>query len=482
MNINNISSEDLQDILAVFLRNSDRSLKYDDLSKSKILSKISNSSIHRGVQNLQRRGIISVSNSRGKSKGGERVKNFHLIKRRVVFKEIVKIVGDKIFEELLASDYTNCIIKKYGFISVFNILKEKMKGANFNRMASRSLLKQQATIEEYRDKAKCISNYLLKYFGPELFDIQKSGVNIKEKIRPNSRDYAEIYGLLVDRFETTVPLNLEDRNEISSLLIDDKVEHIKSKIGYKLRPLSSEHIELLTEFDKLEAVRLYRKVIYGEIRESFKELSKIPLLVPQCLYLFMECDNYLSPFTSYPVQSPEIPLFSRPFQRIYDDVYLLGPSDLKFLARRAFVIYKNFASFLSDFFRYSAPKDTKALRRELMEFIYLWNVSSTNFDLVWLYLNNVYGEKIGSGNFYLQSDGMRFKLTDLNNNKPLADEERFIKTFSPKPMLFERRYEARRSMDRPFTQLRPCLCFKDLFGWSDTISIKQIRLDLNPSR
>ena len=244
---------------------------------------------------------------------------------------------------------------------------------------------------------------------------------------------------------------------------------------------ASEHIKLLTEFDKLEAVRLYRKVIYGEIRESFKGLSKIPLLVPHCLYQFMEYDNYLSPFTSYPVQSPEIPLFSRPFQRIYDDVYLLGPSDLKFLACRAFVIYTDFASFLSDFFRYSAPRDTKALRRELMEFIYLWNVSSTNFDLVWLYLNNVYGEEIGSGNFYLQSDGMRFKLTDLNNNEPLADDERFIKTFSPKPMLFERRYEARRSMDRPFTQLRPCLCFKDLFGWSDTISIKQILLDLNPS-
>jgi len=481
MNKNNICIEDLQKILVVFLKNSDRSLTYSDLIKSKKLCEISSSSIHRGVLNLQIRSIIGVSTSIGRPKGGERVKNFHLIKQRIVFKKIFKIVGDTTFEELFASEYTNYIIKKCHFTRVFDIIKGKMKDANFNRIASRSLLKQPATIEEYRDKVKCLSNYLLKYFGPEFFDFHKSGVDIKEKIRPNSRDYAEIYGLLVDRFETTVPLNLEDRNEISSLLSDDKVDHIKSKIGYKLRPLSSEHIELLTEFDKLEAVRLYRKVIYGEIRESFKGLSKIPLLVPQCLYQFMECDNYLSPFTSYPVQSPEIPLFSRPFQRIYDDVYLLGPSDLKFLARRAFVIYKNFASFLSDFFRYSAPRDTKALRRELMEFIYLWNVSSTNFDLVWLYLNNVYGEQIGSGNFYLQGDGMRFKLTDLNNNEPLPDDERFIKTFSPKPMLFERRYEARRSMDRPFTHLRPCLCFRDLFGWSDMISIKQILLDLNPS-
>jgi len=480
MNKNNISKENLQDILVVFLRYSDRSLTYDDLNKNKILSEISSSSIHRGVQNLQRRGIIDVSNSRGRPKGGERVKNFYLIKRKVVFKKIYKLLEDRTFEELLNSGYTNSIIKNYKFANVFDIVKGKMENSHYNRMSSRSLLKQPATIEEYRDKAKDVSNDLLKYFSSELFDFQISGVDIKEKIRPNSRDYAEIYGLLVDRFETSSPLNLGYRNEISSLLSDDKVEHIKIKIGYKLRPLSSKHIELLTEFDKLESVRLYRNVIYREIVESFKKLSRIPHLVPLCLYQFMTYDNYLSPFTSYPVQSPEIPLFSRPFQRIYDDLYLLGQSDMKFLACRAFVIYTDFAVFLSDFFRYSAPRDTKALRRELIEFIYLWNVSSTNFDLVWIYLKNVYKEQIGSGNYYLQSEGMRFKLTDLNNNEPLADEERFIKTFSPKPMLFERAYEARRSMDRPFTHLRPCLCFKDLFGESNTISIKQILLDLNP--
>ena len=256
---------------------------------------------------------------------------------------------------------------------------------------------------------------------------------------------------------------------------------MKSKIGYKLRPLSGKHIEFLTTFDKLESVRLYRNVIYREIVELFGKLSKIPGLGPKCLFQFMEYDNYLSPFTSYPVQSLEIPLFSRPFQRIYDDAYLLGQDDLKILADRAFVIYNNFASVLSEFFKFSVPRDKKALRRELMEFIYLWNISSTNFDLIWIYINNIYKEPIGSGNYHIQSDGIRFYLNDLETNKPLPDEERYIKTFSPKPILFEKRYEARRSMDRPFTHLRPCLCFQDLFEWSDIISIDQILSELKPS-
>ena len=82
---NNIRSEDLQKILVAFLVNSDRPLTYDDLSKSEMLSEISNSSIHRGVLNLQRRSILDMSPSRGKPKGGERVKNFCLIRRKIIF-------------------------------------------------------------------------------------------------------------------------------------------------------------------------------------------------------------------------------------------------------------------------------------------------------------------------------------------------------------------------------------------------------------
>ena len=194
-------------------------------------------------------------------------------------------------------------IEKYSFTRVYNIIRDGMKNPDFKQSASKALLNQPAVIRKYGDDARFISKFLLKYYKPDLFDFYKLGIDLKEEIRPNSKDYAEIYGLLVDRANVASPLDLGYRKEPSSLLFDDKIEQMKSKIGYKLRPLSSKHIELLTNFDKLESVRLYRNVIYREIVELFGKLSKIPGLGPKCLYQFMEYDNYLSPFTSYPFRA-----------------------------------------------------------------------------------------------------------------------------------------------------------------------------------
>ena len=466
-------------LLTIFIQDPKSSFRYEDLSPK--LPEISESSIRRMLQELEKRDILNASYLPGRPRGGKRVKNYRLNLELSHFDKIFQIFLKDGAAELLASPYIDHIVKNYHLARVYEIIKHELENVSFNQRASKALLKQSSVMEEYRETAKFISDFLLRYYTVNLFDFYKLGVDLKDEIRPNSKDYAEIYGLLVDRAKVASPLDLGYRRELSSLQSDDKIEQIKSKIGYKLRPLSGKHIEFLTTFDKLESVRLYRNVVYREIVKLFGKLSKIPSLGPKSLFQFMEYDNYLSPFTSYPVQSLEIPLFSRPFQRIYDDAYLLGQDNLKILADRAFVIYNNFASVLSEFFKFSAPRDKKALRRELMEFIYLWNISSTNFDLIWIYINNIYKEPIGSGNYYIQSDGIRFYLSDLETNKPLPDEKRYIKTFSPKPMLFEKRYEARRSMERPFTHLRPCLCFQDLFEWSEIISIDQILSELKPS-
>ena len=479
---NSTGADNTRKILDALLRDFKRPYHKKDLILNQELKDMSDSSMDRAVKRLQGLRILKKTpKAKLKPTGKERGKEFYLIEGLVTFKRLFEILQEDYLQALLASEYTNRIIEKYSLTRVYKIIREDIKNPDSIQGASKALLNQPAVIRKYRDDANFISNFLSKYYGPDLLEFYKLGIDLKDEIRPNSKEYAEIYGLLVDRANVASPLDLGYREAPSSLLFDDKIEQIKAKIGYKLRPLSSKHIEFLNTFDKLESVRLYRNVIYREIVELFGRLSVIPGLGSKSLFQFMEWDNYLSPFTSYPVQSPEIPLFSRPFQRIYDDVYLLSSDDLKVLADRAYVIYKNFAGFLSDFFRYSAPIDSKALRTELMEFIYLWNVSSTNFDLVWLYLKDVYGECTGSGNYHLLSDGMRFRLTDLKINEPLTDDEGYIKIFSPKPIIFEKRYEARRSMERPFTHLRPCSCFKDLFGWSDMISIDQILLELKSS-
>jgi hypothetical protein len=56
----------------------------------------------------------------------------------------------------------------------------------------------------------------------------------------------------------------------------------------------------------------------------------------------MILDNYLSPLTSYPANSPKSLIFSRPFQRIYDDVFLLDETDFHKFVYRAYFIYDRF--------------------------------------------------------------------------------------------------------------------------------------------
>jgi hypothetical protein len=322
---NSIGTDRIRRVLIALLRDIKKPYYYEDLIQNQELGDMSDSSIDRAVKQLQGLRILKKTpKAKVKSRGKGRGKEFSLIEGLVVFKRMFEILREESSQALLASEYTNHIIEKYSFTRTYNIIRDDIKNPDSKQSASNALLNQPAVIRKYRDDARFISKFLLKYYGPDLFDSYKLGIDLKDEIRPNSKDFAEIYGLLVDRVNVASPLDLGYREGPSSLLSEDKIEQIKSKIGYKLRPLSAKHIELLTDFDELESVRLYRNVIYREIVKLFGGLSKISGLGPKSLFQFMEYDNYLSPFTSYPVQSPEIPLFSRPFQRIYDDAYLLG--------------------------------------------------------------------------------------------------------------------------------------------------------------
>jgi len=57
---------------------------------------------------------------------------------------------------------------------------------------------------------------------------------------------------------------------------------------------------------------------------------------------FVDFDVILSPFTSYPRNEPSYLLSYRPFERIYDDTYLLDESDHEKFIKRANVIYSHF--------------------------------------------------------------------------------------------------------------------------------------------
>ena len=114
-----------------------------------------------------------------------------------------------------------------------------------------------------------------------------------------------------------------------------------------------------------------------------------------------------------------------------------------------------------------------------LELIFYWNVASTRFDLICLYLAPEYSEKrIGSGHYHLKCDGMTFQILDLMTNEKLLPEEdaKNILSFGSMPIEFEELENEyfSRYMSDPFTYLRPCLVFKNLEGYSSYIPIELI--------
>ena len=111
--------------------------------------------------------------------------------------------------------------------------------------------------------------------------------------------------------------------------------------------LDSRFIEILQWFDALEAYNFYKKVIGTDyLNRYWKKADKDNPNDAKLLRSFLEYDIALNPFTSYPVNDPIKLLFLKPFERLYNDVYLIDHSSDDILVRRAYLIYSNFKEIL----------------------------------------------------------------------------------------------------------------------------------------
>ena len=273
----------------------------------------------------------------------------------------------------------------------------------------------------------------------------------------------------------------DDRGDVWRSKLNRSLPQSSINILYRLRPIHSKHIEILKSFNSVEAVDLYRKTIYLKLSALYSELERRSLITPG-LSWFMDFDNYLSPFSSFPTNSLPFLLFSRHFQRIYEDVFLLDQEDKVFLVDRARSIYLNFPDFLFDFFRNNLPMKKKVLEQQIRQFIFEWNVASTNFDSILYYLESVYGEELGSGKYHLKSEDMMFQIEDIKTNRPLLSNEEFVVQFSSMPIIVTipgamEGQGGAEYMEEPFTYLRPCQCFHSTHGM-DFIPIDQIMSEL----
>ncbi|MGD0954608.1 MAG: hypothetical protein ABR985_19855 [Methanotrichaceae archaeon] len=249
------------------------------------------------------------------------------------------------------------------------------------------------------------------------------------------------------------------------------------EIGKELIPNEIGLIKILGDFEPIDAVRFYRENIHKSVVEGLERLAEQGIIT-EGLHQFLTSDNYLSPLTSYPVNGTLQLILLQPFQRIYEDIYLLDGESFKRMSTRAAAIYNYFPDILFELIR-SDPPDHEALEIIIKQMIFHWNVASTRFDLICICLDKLIKKSECSGNLHLGIDGLAYAITDLENNKQLLPDEkaRSILLEGSTPLISKKvghDLYGSELMDDPFTRLRPCITFKDIDWRSDFITIEEI--------
>jgi len=336
-------------------------------------------------------------------------------------------------EELLKSNYTNYIIKKRGFKKIYETIKIKLQDNKFKKIGS-VILNHPATHEEYERFADNLQKII-------------SHLEIKE-------------------------------DEIGIKIRKQDLSYVFHEIGLDLSPNKIDKIDLLKDFEPASAVRFYREHIHKSVQTGLDKLRERDV-ISEGLHDFLVIDNYLSPLSSYPVNGTLQLLFAQPFQRLYEDIYLLDGEGFGLMSLRAAAIYNNFADIIFELIK-NDPPERAFLEATATELIFHWNVASTRFDFVCDQLARLNNDRKEIGNYHLGTDGLKYKIANLDDNsKQQLDEKTAtsILIMGSTPFIFEecnQRELRAKQMEDPFTSLRPCMTFQDM-GWkNDFIPIEEI--------
>ena len=264
-------------------------------------------------------------------------------------------------------------------------------------------------------------------------------------------------------------------------------------------------VEILQSFDPIEALNFYKNTIDKSYSDLFRKIAaEKETNYAELLNAFLEYDIALSPFTSYPVNDdPILLLFMRPFERIYDDVYLIKESDRDVMVKRAYFIYSNFDKLLllgimsmrkeakdceaimkgeayDEEYYEKLKKDNfiRYLRKDLFcrkdnlnslikELIFYWNIASLRLD--WIYYAIINRNQISPGTkkrYHIKSDSDGIQAINLDNYKKVIHQEATREAMMITALCSE---EA-----DPFSTLRYCSCFKDHGLEEKQIKIKKL--------
>jgi hypothetical protein len=391
MSNDEISSINIRRILDWFLGNPDILCTYDDMKYLRELT--SESRIREALRKLVSRKILSADNPTGrprsKKEEQERRIRYGINRDLDTFQKLFYLYFEDGMEEFLGSNYTNHIIEQHQFSDIYEIIKDKLEISRFRRVASKALLNQPATIDEFKSIPKSTINYLDEW--------------------------------------KDVPFYLSN-----------------------LRFLD---IETLRYLDPIEAVSFCRNNLCEIFLDMHKKIGGRKIRSSnEVLLQFNKLDCHLSPFTSYPVYEPIELLFSRPFNRLYEDVYLLDESDFELFIERAYLVFINFVDFIYIYLNnIHTPLDWETSVRE---FVFLWNITKYQIDRCEMHIKSLYSKKEDSGKYYLSSRGPLLEIMDLMDGKNLIEGHNYgelSRGEGPIP-----------HFDEPFDYLIPCFAFREL--------------------
>jgi hypothetical protein len=350
---------------------------------------------------------------------------FNSIVNQLVKNEIL-IEGHKQF---FASEYTNNIVKKFGFSSVYNILQKNILQSEFKNAALKSLLNLSATRADYTEFAKELKTRISEFVPDVDEDHGSKEIQLKEELR---------------------------------------------KIHEQLRPKNIDYLDILGSFEKAQAVLFYRQNIHTSVKEGLDNLAE-KSVITQGIKDFLIRDNYLSPLTSYPINGSLTLLISQSFQRIYNEAYLLNEDGLDLLSYRAAAIYKCFPDILFELFRFDPP-EKKHIESITKQMIFYWNVASTRFDYCYYFAERCTQKP---GNYHLASDGFSYDIIDLDNGTRLLPESAtrsiLVKGSTPRLFVPDGPFQFDiELMENPFDCLRPCVTFRDIGINDDFILFEEI--------
>lgn len=350
-------------------------------------------------------------------------------------------------KKLLSSKYVNSLIASCGLESFYEILEPFMEQKEFRKIASQTLLSQPAFIEEYIKLPESMIRYIRS-------------------------DY----------------------------------KRIKNPIFYLK---DNKYLEILFKFDAKEAVRFYRKYLVKNFVKNYNELIDIKDIrdmdpnITDDIKKFVELDLLLSPATSFPKNHPINLLFAKPFERLYNDIYICDDSDYGIMVQRAYLVYSHFAEILrlgiltvrgveyrwermnqsnpktdKDYLEFEEFNFIRPLRLDLFskrqnldnlikELIFYWNIASLRLDFIYSkqkYLEKYLGRSVVGYHLLANSGGIQAIDIDEDRSQPgpeLTSEDMIITSLWS-------------GDSDPFSILRFCDCFKDLNLEERQVSVEEI--------